>query len=67
MTLEDESRLSFYKELTTINSKKNIILVQHIVSRELFVKKTLYIYSKPVYDQLLNTHINGIPNIIECI
>lgn len=67
MTLEDESRLSFYKELTTINSKKNIILVQHIVSRELFVKKTLDIYSKPVYDQLLNTHINGIPNIIECI
>lgn len=67
MTLEDESRLSFYKELTTINSKKHIILVQHIVSRELFVKKTLYIYSKPVYDQLLNTHINGIPNIIECI
>ena len=67
MTLEDKSRLSFYKELTTINSKKNIILVQHIVSRELFVKKTLYIYSKPVYDQLLNTHINGIPNIIECI
>lgn len=67
MTLEEESRLSFYKELTTINSRKNVMLVQHITSRELFVKKTLDIYSKPVYNQLVNTHINGIPNIIECI
>ena len=28
MTLEEESRLSFYRELTVLDEKKNIVLVQ---------------------------------------
>jgi hypothetical protein len=67
MTLEDESRLSFYKELTAIDEKKNIILVQNISDNQLYVKKMPDVYSKSVYEQLRNTHIDGIPDIVECI
>ena len=67
MTLEEESRLSFYKELTVIDDKKNVILVQHIDTKELFVKKRLDIYSKDVYEQLAHTYVYGIPVIKECI
>ena len=55
MTLEEESRLSFYRELTVLDEKKNIVLVQDIRNSELCVKKTLDIYSHDVYEQgLLN-------------
>ncbi|MDY4742162.1 MAG: serine/threonine-protein kinase, partial [Lachnospira sp.] len=67
MTLEEESRLSFYKELTVIDDKKNVILVQHIDTKELYVKKRLDIYSKDVYEQLAHTYVYGIPVIKECI
>ena len=45
MTLEEESRLSFYRELTVLDEKKNIVLVQDRRNSELCVKKTLDIYS----------------------
>lgn len=67
MTLQDESRLSFYKELTMLDNKNNIILVQNIENKDLYVKKTLNIYSTYVYEQLKSTHIEGIPDVIECI
>lgn len=67
MTLQDESILSFYKELTMLDNKNNIILVQHVETKDLYVKKTLNIYSTCVYEQLKNTHIDGIPDVIECI
>ena len=38
MTLEEESRLSFYRELTVLDEKKNIVLVQDIRNSELCVK-----------------------------
>lgn len=67
MTLQDESRLSFYKELTVLDNKNNIVLVQNIIDKEIFVKKTLNIYSTDIYEQLINIHILGIPEIKECI
>lgn len=67
MTLEEESRLSFYRELTVLDEKKNIVLVQDIRNSELCVKKILYIYSKLVYRQLLNTYVYGVPDVVECI
>ena len=45
MTLEEESRLSFYRELTVLDEKKNIVLVQDIRNSELCVKKTIDIYT----------------------
>ena len=67
MTLEEESRLSFYKELTALDEKKNIMLVQHIDTKELYVKKILEIYSRPVYEQLSQISVKGVPSVAECI
>lgn len=67
MTLEEESRLSFYRELTVLDEKKNIVLVQDIRNCELCVKKTLDIYSHDVYEQLASVRIEGVPAVKECV
>jgi len=67
MTLEEESRLSFYRELTVLDEKKNIVLVQDIRNSELSVKKTLDIYSHDVYEQLASVRIEGVPAVKECV
>ena len=67
MTLEEESRLSFYRELTVLDEKKNIVLVQDIRNSELCVKKTLDIYSRDVYEQLASVRIEGVPVVKECV
>lgn len=67
MTLEEESRLSFYRELTVLDEKKNIVLVQDIRNSELCVKKTLHIYSRDVYEQLASVRIEGVPAVKECV
>lgn len=67
MTLEEESRLSFYRELTVLDEKKNIVLVQDIRNSELCVKKTFDIYSRDVYEQLASVRIEGVPAVKECV
>lgn len=67
MTLEEESRLSFYRELTVLDGKKNIVLVQDIRNSELCVKKTIDIYSRDVYEQLASVRIEGVPAVKECV
>lgn len=67
MTLEEESRLSFYRELTVLDEKKNIVLVQDIRNSQLCVKKTLDIYSHDVYEQLASVRIEGVPAVKECV
>lgn len=67
MTLEEESRLSFYMELTVLDEKKNIVLVQDRRNSELCVKKTLDIYSRDVYEQLASVRIEGVPAVKECV
>lgn len=67
MTLEEESRLSFYRELTVLDEKKNIVLVQDIRNSELCVKKTLDIYSRDEYEQLASVRIEGVPAVKECV
>ena len=67
MTLEEESRLSFYRELTVLDEKKNIVLVQDIRNSELCDKKTLDIYSHDVYEQLASVRIEGVPAVKDCV
>lgn len=67
MTLEEESRLSFYRELTVLDEKKNIVLVQDRRNSELCVKKTLDIYSRDVYEQLASVRIEGVHAVKECV
>ena len=67
LSLEGESRLSFYKELTAIDEKKNVMLVQNIEDNQIYIRKIVDIYLRSVYEQLKQFHISGIPDIIECI
>lgn len=67
MTLEEESMLSFYRELTALDGKRNIVLVQDIRDGGIYVKKTLDIYSQAVYEQLTTVRIEGVPAVMECI
>ena len=67
MTLEEESRLSCYKELTVLDEHKNIILVKNLTNNRLYVKKVLKIYNISVYEQLAGCHIEGVPGVVEYI
>lgn len=67
MNLEAEMILSFYKEVSVIDAKKCIILVQHIESGDLFVKKQVPQYCLDIYMQLKGCGIRGIAEIFEVI
>ena len=42
MTPEDELKLSFYEEISTVKQSHNISLVKRIDTGEIFIKKTLF-------------------------
>lgn len=67
MTLEEEYELSCYEELAKINDKKDIYLVSHNISGELFVKKRLRLYDAEVYKKLQWLNIANVPRIILCV
>lgn len=67
MTLETEYILSFYKDVTSLDQKNKVTLVQHVQSGELFVKKQLAAYCAPIYAQLKELEVAGVPKIIEYI
>lgn len=57
--------ISFYKNIAVLNEAHKIYLVQHQESHKIFVKKILDVYSKQVYQALLDTPVTGTPKIIE--
>lgn len=59
--------LSAYKEIAELDSSHGVLLVQHIVSKKIYVKKVLEVYSKPVYDYLLMNPVRNMPRILEAI
>ena len=67
MRVEDELALSFYREISTINERKNVRLVQHIETKEFFVRKDLAIYDKDVYGNMQRGAFPQTPKIIEVI
>ncbi len=67
MNFETELALSYYKELTQLNSEHRVSIVQHLESRQLYVKKVLDTYNTDVYYKLQQCHIAGIPQIHEII
>lgn len=67
MTLEEQSRLSYYQKIAEISTHKNVYLVQHVESRRIFVRKEQKIYNKDIYDYLKQCDNPHIPKIYECI
>lgn len=61
MSPEEITVLSFYREISHIN--KHVSLVQHITTKEFFVKKQLSVYDEPLYHMLQEMNIPGIPEI----
>ena len=63
MTLEEEARLSYYKEIAVLSDEHAIYVVQHLETRRIYVKKVLTTYEMGVYLYLKENPVNGIPRI----
>ena len=67
MTIDEELRLSYYKQISTLNASHNVFLVQHIETNKLYVKKILTVFNSSVYDYLKLNPVAGTPRIYEAI
>lgn len=67
MTLEEQCRLSYYKEIADISPHQNVKLVQHVETRRIYVKKVQEVYNKQIYDYLMHCDNPHIPKIYECM
>lgn len=63
MKLEDQVTLSFYKELAPLRDDNSILLVQHIDTKKLYIKKKRSTYDQQLYGILQEMDIPGIPTI----
>lgn len=63
MDYEGRLKISYFEKIKDINLSHGISLVKHIETGEFFVRKNLSVYSKNVYDFLLNNPIPSIPKI----
>ena len=67
MQIENELRLSYYRELADVKKKHAVKLVQHTESGRFFVLKKLSIYDIHVFRYLADHPLPGIPHIEELI
>ncbi|MBQ8996193.1 MAG: serine/threonine protein kinase [Oscillospiraceae bacterium] len=67
MTLEEATRLSYYREIAELNELHGVMMVQHIESKRVFVKKTLTTYDAGVFRYLQMYPIPHTPRIYEAI
>ena len=67
MTLEERSRLSYYRELAVLNAEHDVKLVQHSESGLLFVRKTLVNYQPEIFRQLIADPVPNMPRIVEAV
>ncbi|MCD8231409.1 MAG: serine/threonine protein kinase [Clostridiales bacterium] len=67
MTLQEESRLSFYRKIAEISTHKNVVLVQHAETKKIYVRKELTVYDKNIYQDLQSTVSRFFPHIYECV
>ena len=67
MTIEERSRLSFYQELAPLRPEQGILLVRHVETGALFVRKELENVQPLIYKQLQQHPFPGMPRIVEAI
>ncbi|MCR5508006.1 MAG: protein kinase [Lachnospiraceae bacterium] len=67
MNIQNELSLSFYKDIAILNEEHRVALVQHIQTKQIFLKKTMDVYNLNVYTYLKENPIPGIPKIYELI
>lgn len=67
MTAQEAYILSCYRELTVLKPTHGVYLVQHTESGKIFVKKTLTVYNRAVFQYLKEHPIPNTPRIFEAI
>ena len=50
-----------------MGTHSNVLLVQHVESQRIYVKKVQRVYNKDVYQTLMKLHDRHIPQIYECV
>lgn len=63
MTIEQELRLSYYREVANIDAERRVSLVQDIRSNCFYVKKCLTVYNADIYRYLQAQPIDNTPRI----
>lgn len=67
MNIEEELRLSFYKEIASVNERHGVVLVQNSDTGKIYVKKTLKHYDRSIFDFIRRERLKGVPVITELI
>lgn len=67
MSLENEFRLSFYKEIAVIDPKRQVRLVQHVETRRTYVYKKVPLQNREIFRLLQQNHYPYTPKIVELI
>jgi len=67
MSSDTISLLDSYNRIATINENHRIFLVQHKLSKNIYVEKILTLYNLSVFQYLAQNHIKGTPQIFEII
>lgn len=65
MNTSDTCALSRYHQIAVLDQEHNVTLVQHSVSRSVYVQKQLSVYNIDVYRRLLDYPVKGTPAILE--
>jgi serine/threonine protein kinase len=67
MSPQDKCTLSFYRDLEPMGKSDKVVLVRHIESGQIFVKKRLSAYSREMYRFLQGKDFVGVPHVYECL
>lgn len=67
MSPQDKCTLSFYRDLEPMGKSDQVVLVRHIESGQIFVKKRLSAYSREMYRFLQGKDFAGVPHVYECL
>lgn len=65
MDYSGQLALSYYKTIATLNEEHKVYLVQHLETKEIFVKKILSVYNADIYKELYQHPVCGSPRIVK--
>lgn len=65
MTLEEELRLSYYKEITPLSKEHGVYLAKNSQDNKIYVKKTAEVYDLEVFLYLKEHPVKNMPRIFE--
>ena len=67
MTIDERMRLSFYKEISSLNEEHGVSVVQHIETHSFYLKKELTNYQLDIFLRLKENPVPNMPRIIEAV